>query len=189
MQRRLAALSLALVVGAVLIRAILLKRRTGTRVIHFGDIDKTDFLIPPFALFYIYTVFAAAFQLPLLSARELFHSEAVAWVGVALCLAGLVLLSLSLLSFGKSFRVGIDTDHPDALVTTGVFALTRNPIYVAFVLVLLGQFLAFPNWILLAYLAAGIWLIRRQILREEAFLHERYGREYAEYCKRVRRWL
>ena len=31
---------------------------------HFGHLDKTDFLIPPFALFYFYTVFAAAFNLP-----------------------------------------------------------------------------------------------------------------------------
>jgi len=189
MQRRLAALSLALLIGLVLVRALLLKRRTGARVIHFGEIDKKDFLIPPFALFYIYTVFAGAFDLPLVSVWEFFHSEAVAWFGVVLCLAGLILLSLSLLSFGKSFRIGIDAKNPDALVTTGVFAHTRNPIFVAFILVLLGQFLVFPNWILLAYLAAGIWLIHRQILREEAFLHERYGREYAEYRKRVRRYL
>jgi len=189
MQRRLAALSLSLVIGMVLIRAILLKRRSGARVFHFGELDKTDFLIPPFALFYIYTVFAAAFGLPLVSDRELFHSEAAAWLGVVLCLAGLALLLASLISFGKSFRVGIDANQPDALVTTGVFALTRNPIYVAFLLVLLGQFLAFPNWILLAYLVAGTWLIRRQILREEAFLHQHYGRDYADYCKRVRRYL
>jgi len=189
MQRRLTALALALVIGMVLIRAYLLKRRSGARVVHFGELDRKDFLIPPFALFYIYTVFAAAFGFPLVSDREFFHSEAAAWVGVALCLTGLVLLLASLVSFGKSFRVGIDAKHPDALITTGVFALTRNPIYVAFLLVLLGQFLAFPNWILLAHLAAGTWLIHRQITREEAFLHEHYGRAYAEYCKRVRRYL
>jgi hypothetical protein len=41
------------------------------------------------------------------------------------------------------------TDHADKLVTTGVFAFSRNPIYVAFGCVLLGQFLVFPDWILL----------------------------------------
>ena len=156
---------------------------------HFGKIDKTDFLIPPFALFYFYTVFAAAFNLPLVSTQEFFHSEVISWVGVMLCLAGLILLLLSLVSFGKSFRIGIDVDHSDKLVTTGVFAFSRNPIYVAFAFVLLGQFLVFPNWILLVYLVAGFWLFHRQVLREEEFLRQHYGQEYAEYCNRVRRYL
>jgi protein-S-isoprenylcysteine O-methyltransferase Ste14 len=112
---------------------------------HFGRIDKTDFLIPPFALFYFYTVFAAAFNLPSVSTQTFFHSELLSWVGVLLCIAGLVLLLLSLVAFGKSFRVGIDVDHADKLVTTGVFAFSRNPIYVAFGFVLFGQFLVFPD--------------------------------------------
>ncbi len=85
--------------------------------------------------------------------------------------------------------MGIDVDHFDKLVTTGVFAFSRNPIYVAFGLVLLGQFLVFPNWILLVYLVAGIWLFHRQVLREEEFMGKHYGNEYVRYCKRVRRYL
>src|SRR5262245_21576466 len=140
----LAALTIVLLLGMVLIRVIWLKR-AGTRAMHFGRIDRTDFLIPPFALFYFYTVFAAAFDLPIVSTQRFFQSEGIAWVGVFLCFSGIVLLLLSLVSFGESFRVGIDVDHSDKLVTTGIFAFTRNPIYVAFGFVLLGQFLVFPN--------------------------------------------
>src|SRR5262249_28615862 len=172
----------------VLTRVILM-RRAGTRAMHFGRIDRTDFLIPPFALFYFYTVFAAAFDLPIVSTQRFFQSEVVSWVGVFLCFGGLTLLLLSLVSFGQSFRVGIDVDHPDKLVTTGIFAFSRNPIYVAFGFVLLGQFLVFSNWLLLVYLAAGIWLFHRQVLREEEFLRKQYGQEYAEYCNRVRRYI
>lgn len=188
MQRYPAALTIALLLGMVLTRVFLM-RLTGTSAMHFGKLDKTDFLIGPFALFYIYTVFAAAFNLPLVSTQEFFHSEAISWVGVFLCIGGLILVLLSLVSFGKSFRVGIDIDHPDTLVTTGIFAFSRNPIYVAFGFVLLGQFLVFPNWILLVYIAAGIWLFHRQVLREEEFLKKHYDQEYAEYCNRVRRYL
>src|SRR5262245_46550621 len=144
MQGYLAALTIVLLLGMVLIRVFML-RRTGTRAMHFGRIDKTDFLIPPFALFYFYTVFAAAFNLPLVSTQTFLHSDVLSWVGVLLCLASLILLLQSLVSFGKSFRVGIDVDHFDKLVTTGVFAFSRNPTYVAFGFVLLGQFLVFPN--------------------------------------------
>jgi protein-S-isoprenylcysteine O-methyltransferase Ste14 len=188
MPRYFGALTLVLLLGMVLIRALIM-RRSGINAIHFGEIDKKDFLIPPFALFYFYIVFAAAFSFPTVSNQEFFHSATVSWAGVLLCLAGLFLLSLSLVSFGKSFRVGIDQTRPDKLVTTGIFAFSRNPIYVAFGFVLLGQFLLFSNWILLAYMVAAVWLFHRQILREEEYLRSHYGQPYLEYCDRVRRYL
>jgi protein-S-isoprenylcysteine O-methyltransferase Ste14 len=172
----------------VLTRVMLMKRR-GIRAMNFGKLDKKDFLIPPFALFYFYVVFANAFNWPAVSKQELFHSGIISWVGVLLCLVGLLLFVLSLVSFGRSFRVGIDTEHPDNLVTTGIFGISRNPIYVAFWIVLFGQFLVFPNRILLVYLGAATWLFHRQVLREEEYLNEHYGKEYVEYCSRARRYL
>jgi len=172
----------------VLTRVLLMKRK-GIEAMNFGKIDKTDFLIPPFALFYFYIVFAATFNLPTVSRQEFFHAGVISWVGVFFCLAGLSLLLWSLVSFGQSFRVGIDTDHPDKLITTGVFAFSRNPIYVAFAFILLGQFLIFSNWILLVYIGAAIWLFHRQVLREEDYLKKHYGKEYSEYCNRVRRYF
>jgi len=126
--------------------------------VKFDDTHKTDFLILPFALFYLYLAFAAAFGLPTVSAKEIFHSGIIEWLEVTFCVAGLSLLSGSLISFGKTFRVGIDTSRPDKLVTNGIFAHSRNPIYVALAFILLGQFLIFSNWILLIYVLAGSWL-------------------------------
>ena len=120
MAQYLAALTVLLLIGTVLSRVLLL-RRAGTQAMHFGKLDKTDFLIPPVALFYFYTVFAAAFGWPLASSQRFFESTILAWFGVAVCLAGVLILVLSLVSFGKSFR---------ELVTTGIFAVSRNPIYV-----------------------------------------------------------
>ena len=185
MQRLLASLTIVLVLGMVITRLLLMRRR-GIRAMYFGKIDKKDFLIPPFAFFYFYIVFAAAFGWPTVSRQQFFSSEALSWAGVLLCAVGLLLFLLSLVSFGRSFRVGIDTDNPDTLITTGVFALSRNPLYVAFWIIMLGQFLVFPNWLLLVYLGAATWLFHRQVLREEAYLIQHYGREYSEYCAHVR---
>ena len=184
----LAALTVVCMIGLVLTRVLLLKRK-GIEAFNFGKIDKTDFLIPPFALFYFYLIFAHAFHLPTVSTQEFFHAEAASWFGVFLCLAGLGLMLWSLISFGQSFRVGIDIEHPDKLITSGVFAFSRNPIYVAFAFILLGQFLIFPNWILLIYVVAGTWLFHRQVLREEDYLKQHYGTEYTAYCAQVRRYL
>ena len=188
MAQYLAALMVVLLIGTVVSRVVLL-RRTGTQAMHFAELDKTDFLIPPVALFYFYTVFAAAFGWPLASRQRFFQSAIVAWLGVALCLAGVVVLVLSLVSFGNSFRVGIDVDEPGRLVTTGMFAVSRNPIYVGFFVFLVGQLLVFPNWVPLIYLFAAAALFHRQVLREEEFMRQRYGDVYAAYCRHVRRYV
>lgn len=188
MQRYFAVLTIVLMMGMVIARVRMLKK-TGVAAMQFGKIDKTDFLIPPFALFYFYLIFAAAFNLPAVSRQVFFQSEPIAWMGVLLCLAGLTLLAWSLVSFGSSFRIGIDVDRPDQLITTGAFAFSRNPIYVAFAMILTGQFLIFPNIILLVYLFAAVALFHRQVLREEDFLKQYYGQDYADYCRRVRRYL
>lgn len=183
-----AALTIVFLIGMVVIRARLMKR-AGIQAVHFGKIDKTDFLIPPFMFFYFYLIFAAAFNLPNVSNQLFFDSFIASWLGVILCLTSLILFLWSLISFGDSFRVGIDENFSDKLVTTGAFAYSRNPIYVAFGLILLGQFLIFPNWILLVYLGGAIWLFHRQILREEDFLKEHFRQEFTAYCERVRRYI
>src|SRR5262245_19317549 len=122
MPKYLGALAIVLLLGMVLIRVFLLKRQ-GIKAMKFGSTDKTDFLLPPFVLFYFYVLFAAAFDWPNIGVRPFFHSEAAAWTGVLFCLAGLLLLLWSLISFRRSFRIGIDTHHPDKLVVDGVFAV------------------------------------------------------------------
>jgi protein-S-isoprenylcysteine O-methyltransferase Ste14 len=184
----LGALTIVLLLAMVLSRVLLLKRQ-GVTAMKFGEIDKTDFLIPPFALLYFYVVFGAAFGWPSVGGQPFFHSEPIAWAGVAACAAGLLLLLWSLISFRQSFRIGIDTDRPDKLITSGIFSFSRNPIYVAFALILIGEFLIFPHPILLAYIVGFVLLVHRQVLREEEYLKAHYGREYVDYCNRVRRYL
>ena len=108
---------------------------------------------------------------------------------MCVCLAGLALLLWSIISFGQIFQVGIDAEAYGKLIMSGAFAFSRNPIYVAFASILAGQFMNFPNWIVLVYTGAAIWLFHRQVMREEDFLKSHYGKEFAEYCNRVRRYL
>lgn len=188
MRRHLAALTIVFAIAMVLTRVFLMKRH-GITAMKFGAIDKKDFLIPPFAFLYFYLICAATCGLPSVAGRELFRSSSAGWQGIFFCCTGLSILLWSLISFGASFRIGIDMDRPDRLITTGVFAHSRNPIYVAFALILAGEFLVFPYWPLLIYLIAGIGLFHRQVVLEEKFLTGHYGQQYLDYSRRVRRYF
>ncbi len=180
----------ALFILTVLIRAALLRRK-GIRAIVFGATDKTDFLLVPFVLVIIYAVLANRFELPLWEplVRPFWKTVTPGWVGLPLSAAAIIGLIVTLISFGDSFRVGIDEEKPDKLVTAGVFRLSRNPIYVCFNSFFIGLFLVHRNAVIaVAAIAFGL-LIHRQILREEKFLRSHYGTEYEAYCRRVRRYL
>lgn len=179
--------TLVLVVAMVLARVVIL-HRMGVRALRFGEKDPKDFLILPFAFFFFYLVAAEAFNLPKLG-QVLFTNEAILWFGRVLCVLGLLLIFFSLIAFGKSFRVGLDEEHPGPLVTSGVFGISRNPIYTGMGCILVGIFFLIPNWILLLYVVAGFWLLNRQVNLEEASLKRLYGEAYREYCRKVRRYL
>ena len=170
MTHKLAALTIVLLLAIVLTRVAALRRR-GIVAMKFGAIDKTDFFIPPFAFFYFYLIFASALHWPNLLWRLLFTSAVVAWAGVGLCAAGLGLMVATLVPFSSSFRIGIDTERPDNLIATGVFAHSRNPMYVAFTVVLFRRNSSSYRIGCLCFTCLR-WFgdFHRQVLREEAYL-------------------
>lgn len=179
--------ALVLMVSFVLFRSSRMKKR-GVKALHFGKMDKKDFLIPPFVLLYLYLIIANTFDLPRFGGAVMGGSVA-AWIGAALCALAPALFLWGMISFGISFRVGIDMEKPGGLVTSGAFALSRNPLYVAFFMLLCGIFLIFPTWVFFAYFVGGLWLIDRQVCLEENALRKIYPQEYDAYCERVRRYL
>jgi len=77
-----------------------------------------------------------------------------------------------------------------ALVTSGPFAWSRNPAYLAFFLWCVGAALLFATWWPIAILPAVFALFHVLVIRpEEAYLAQRFGAEYDDYRQRVRRWL
>lgn len=114
---------------------------------------------------------------------------ALRWLGAALMGAGLGAYVAALRAMGDSWRLGIDRRKAGALVTTGIFAFSRNPIYLALNLLLLGSF-ALQGRALFGLLAAiQAALLHALILREERFLAEHYGDPYRRYRARVPRYL
>ncbi len=77
-----------------------------------------------------------------------------------------------------------------AVVTSGPFRYSRNPIYVGLVMVVLGAaMIANTVWMLILLVPAVLVLDRGVIAREEAYLAKKFGDPYTEYCRSVRCWL
>lgn len=190
MQQVLSALALVLFIALVGGRAAMLHKK-GIRAIVFGETDRSDFLLLPVFLALVYAIFAPAFGFPMPGwlLGPFWVSAWTGWLGLALEAAALIGFAVALKSFGDSFRMGIDEQKPDALVTSGMFAISRNPIYVCFLMFFLGQLLVNPCLALAVMVLLIALAIHRQILREEAFLRQHYGAEYQAYCARVRRYL
>jgi protein-S-isoprenylcysteine O-methyltransferase Ste14 len=84
----------------------------------------------------------------------------------------------------------VHVDRASTLVTTGVYAWTRNPMYVGLTLLLCAWacVLAAP-WTAAGPPLFAAYITRFQILPEERALSERFGEAYAAYLRRVRRWI
>jgi len=183
-------IELAILAMMISSKAISLRRK-GKNVIAFGNTHRTDFLLLPVALCFVYAMLSAFFDLPFPAVlrKSFWQSNLMDGLALFICTASLVWLGITLKAFGHSFRIGIDEQTKDQLITTGSFAISRNPVFVAFILFFAGLFLAYPNMITLALLIFSTVMIHRQILREEKFLKTHYGKEYDDYCSRVRRYL
>lgn len=108
---------------------------------------------------------------------------------------GLILLGVAIMVAGASNFSRSATPVPSnkpvrALVTAGIHAWSRNPIYVGMCLVYAGIGIAARSpWVLILALPLIIILRYGIVAREEAYLERRFGDAYRDYKARVRRWL
>ncbi len=77
-----------------------------------------------------------------------------------------------------------------SILTTGVFRISRNPIYLGFILIYIGFSRYWNNiWMLVLLIPMCVALFQLVIAREEAYLERKFGDEYIRYKQKVRRWL
>lgn len=110
--------------------------------------------------------------------------------GAALAVAGILATFLAQVAMGASWRIGVDPAERTALVTSGPFALVRNPIFAAMIPTALGLALLVPSWVALAGLAGLLVALELQVrVVEEPYLGQVHGDAYAAYAARVGRFV
>ena len=118
---------------------------------------------------------------------------ALSYLGIAVEVVCLWLFYRTHHDLGDNWSVSLDLRERHTLVTTGVYALVRHPMYAGFWLMALGQALLLPNWVAgpAGLVGFGILFFGR-IGREEAMMTAAFGDEYQAYMRRTSRvvpWL
>ena len=183
-------IELVLLLLMILIKAIIL-HRNGIKAMRLRKPDKNALALIVIIAGFSYIALSGVLNLPFpaIAGKPFWDSKILTVIAIVICAADLIWIGITLKIFGDSFRIGIDEKTNHKLITNGTFAMTRNPVFIAFIDFFLGFFLAFPNMVTLAFLILLVVMVHRQILEEEAFLRKHYGQEYEDYCGKVRRYI
>lgn len=141
---------------------------------------------PILTLLHIIAAFLLAWLIPL----PFVVPPLVRYIGFALIVIGFLLGLSAALAFRRA-RTTLDPYHPvSSIVTSGIYGFSRNPIYVGFLLMVIGIPLnAGTYW---GIILAPIFILlcnKLVIEHEEGYLEKKFGEPYLNYKSRVRRWL
>lgn len=111
---------------------------------------------------------------------------------IALIVLSGIIGSISAIQFilAKTTLHPIHLEESKTLVVSGWFKFSRNPMYLALVILLLAWAFYLGSVSAVCFIGVFVWYMNNtQIKREEHFLEQRFGQDYLEYKKKVRRWL
>jgi protein-S-isoprenylcysteine O-methyltransferase Ste14 len=110
-------------------------------------------------------------------------------IGVIVTIVGIALTVIAQFAMAESWRIGVDPNERTPLVTTGAFAMVRNPIFTAMLVTATGLTLTIPNVVSVIGLVALIAALEVQVrLVEEPYLVVTHGTDYRSYAQRVGRF-
>jgi len=120
------------------------------------------------------------------------HVQGQFAIAALFTLTGMAIAAIAIALFYKA-KTTVDPTSPskaNTLVTTGLYSISRNPMYLAMALLLAGWAIylgSLPNLLLLAAFIHAMTVL--QIKPEETALQEKFGDDYTDYCRRTRRWI
>ena len=110
-------------------------------------------------------------------------------VGGLLVGGGIVLTLLAAAEFRRHRTTIVPHREPERLIQSGIFARSRNPIYLGDALILAGLILKWDAVLSLPLVPIFVWAIeKRFILPEEDRLRRKFRVDFSRYCEKTRRW-
>ena len=149
--------------------------------------EKKRKIIPPvYLLITLILMWLLQYSLPV---YQYLH-EPVAYLGIVLVFCGIIISAVSAGMFKKADTGIKPFDDATALITTGFYRYTRNPMYLGMFLMLFGVAFLLGGIGALFPIPVFILIIRNHfVLGEERFMEAAFGQQYIEYKSTVRRWI
>lgn len=175
-------------------RSLLVWKRTGINPIVLKSTDDARgyvgklFGLAELAVVTSVLLLAIGYETPLGVIDVIRHPHIHA-IGALLLVVSTIWAVIAQRDMGDAWRIGIDEGRATDLVTSGLFRLSRNPIFLAMHIALFGIFLALPSILTLVAFVVGHIAINVQVYLEEGHLEALHGEAYRRYRGRVRRWL
>jgi len=148
-----------------------------------------ELVIPPVALVFIFAIGMVIVAYALPAAAEI---PARLSIAVTFVLIGALVALAGVFAFRRQ-QTTVNPFKPEqssSLVATGIYRFSRNPMYLGFLLALMGWCVFLANWLSALLLPAFVMYMNRfQIQPEERALENRFSQQFLDYCKSVRRWL
>jgi len=111
-------------------------------------------------------------------------------LGLVLTFVGAFLMFTAVGTFKKFGEEPDPRESTYNMVVSGPFKYSRNPMYLAFTIIYIGVTVAVNTWWLLIFLPFVLWVMHKGvILREEAYLERKFGKDYLDYKSTTNRWL
>lgn len=109
--------------------------------------------------------------------------------GCAAAFLGDLVFLIAVITMRDSWRAGIPESDRTELIHSGIYAFSRNPAFLGFDLMYIGVCIAFCNYLTITFSLFAIVMLHLQILQEEKYLAQTFGKSYLDYKSHTMRYL
>lgn len=177
-------------------RSYLLYRKAGVNPIKKTETGKIAGFVNKLILFCIFLLLVIALNYLLLEKNyqllvpiPYLEKEWLQWTGAVLGIGGLIFSFIAQIQMGDSWRTHHNESEKPALVTSGLFRFSRNPVYLGLGVAFTGFFFMLPNAFSMSFLLLTLTAVSVKIRLEEEYLERIHGTAFIDYCEKVHRWI
>jgi protein-S-isoprenylcysteine O-methyltransferase Ste14 len=175
--------------GTFVARNLLVKAKTKQ------PIKASDPLLTASMIFVNLCIFMAIFSTAsdtfyqLLGVIFILRIPVVSYFGLSLFAISIIMGWFFSAQLNESWRVGVHDNQKTKLIQSGIYKYVRNPYFLSYFIMFIGQFLLRPSLVMFVLIGITIAIFHRMVLKEEAYLLTIHGKEYEKYKKSTGRYI
>lgn len=152
--------------------------------------DHPGVYVPPPMLYAMLFLLSVAMQKFIPLSRSFFELSITRYLRAGCILCGVAFVLPALITFLRTKNTLITIKPAKSLQTSGIYSLSRNPMYTGLLFIYCGVAFVKGNWWTFIFIPLVVMVVTMiVIIREENYLTRAFGQDYLDYKKRVRRWM